>query len=324
MNLLDLLFENEDQEQDNSTGLRRTKNLALVTKETPIEQVEAALDNLNNYKDAGYGQYVTYQRNADPSINPAIQKAFGPGGGPNMKIPANRKEWNSADREWRIKKAKDIQTRTGLDATGWEDLSYDQLPKEATDWKVFYPQSSLDAMVPIILDITQKSNILNWVEEDGFVVFPRKENKIIPGDETLEKVLRTVMKNAGISDFSIVPKESKEETSSEPKAKEPEKTSIPSYNITNTPDGDTLTVGDAEDLKDELETKVSELKPGASDLKIKVVISKQNPENAILQIGGFKSNKERGAIQQKVQSITNKLFERKLRRAFQVRAGIIK
>jgi hypothetical protein len=210
MNLLDLLFENEDQEQDNSTGLRRTKNLALVTKETPIEQVEAALDNLNNYKDAGYGQYVTYQRNADPSINPAIQKAFGPGGGPNMKIPANRKEWNSADREWRIKKAKDIQTRTGLDATGWEDLSYDQLPKEATDWKVFYPQSSLDAMVPIILDITQKSNILNWVEEDGFVVFPRKENKIIPGDETLEKVLRTVMKNAGISDFSIVPKESKE------------------------------------------------------------------------------------------------------------------
>jgi hypothetical protein len=91
-----------------------------------------------------------------------------------------------------------------------------------------------------------------------------------------------------------------------------------------TPDGDVLSAGDAEDLKDDLETKIPELKPGASDLKVKVVISKQNPDNAIIQISGFKSGKERSAIQQKVQNITNRLFERKLKRALQVRAGIIK
>ena len=324
MRLLDFLFENEDQDQDNSKGLRRVKNVALFTKETPIEQVEAALEDLNNYKDAGYGQYVTYQRQADPSINPIIQKAFGPGGGPNMKTPANRKEWNSADTEWRLKKAKDVQSRTDLDITGWENLSFDELPKEATDWKLFYPQSSIEAMIPIILNITQKSDILKWVEEDGLIVFPRKDNKTVPNDETLEKVLRTVMKNAGISDFTIKPVEAKDETPSEPKTKEPTKTAIPSYNITNTPEGDSLNVGDAEDLKDDLESKVPELKPGTSDLKVKVVISKQNPDNAIIQISGFKSGKERSNIQQKVQNITNRLFERKLKRAFQVRAGIIK
>jgi hypothetical protein len=324
MKLMNILFEDDGQDQDNSKGLRRIKNIALFTKETPIEKVEDALGNLNNYKDAGYGQYVTYQRQADPSINPVIQKAFGPGGGPNMKIPANRKEWNAADKEWRLKKAKDIQSRTGLDIAGWEDLSYDELPKEATNWKVFYPQSSIEAMVPIILDITQKSDILKWVEEDGMVVFPRKDNKTIPNDDTLEKVLKTIMKNAGIEDFTIKPVEAKDETSSEPKTKEPEKVAIPSYNITSTPDGGPLSIEDAEDLKDDLEIKVSELKPGASDLKIKVVPSKQNPDNALIQISGFKSSKERSTIQQKVQNVINRLFEQKLKKAFQVRAGIIK
>jgi DNA polymerase III delta prime subunit len=120
-----------------------------------------------------------------------------------MKGPANQKEWNSATPEWRLKKAKDIQSRTGLDITGWEDLKFSQLPKEATDWKVFYPQSSIEAMIPIILDITQKSDIFDWIEEDGFIVFPRKDNKTIPNDETMEKVIRTVMKNAGIEDYTI-------------------------------------------------------------------------------------------------------------------------
>jgi hypothetical protein len=323
MKLTDILhnIRENDEEDGNSTGLRRVKNLAIVTQETPFEKVEAALEDLNNYKDAGYGQYVTYQRQADPTINPAIQKAFGPGGGPNMKIPANQKEWNSADKEWRIKKAKDIQSRTGLDITGWEDLSYNELPKEATNWKVFYPQSSIEAMVPIILDITQKSDILKWVEKDNLLVFPRKENKIVvPNDDTLEKILKTVMKNAGIEDYAIVPHEETEDISSEPKTKEPEKPAISSYNITSTPDGSALTVKDAEDLKDDIESGIPEL----ASLKVKVVPSKQNPENVILQISGFKSNSERSKIQQKVQNVINRLFESRFKRRLQVRAGIIK
>ena len=203
MNLRNILNEMSDDIGGNSKGTRRKNNIAISTTTTPLEQVEAALMNLNNYKDAGEGQFVTYQRNADPSINPIIQKAFGPGGGPNMKILANKKEWNSADREWRLKKAKDIQSRTGLDITGWEDINYDELPKEATDWRIFYPQSSIDAMVPIILGITQDANILHWEEEDGALVFPRKKNTIIPGDDTMEKILNTVLKNAGIEDATI-------------------------------------------------------------------------------------------------------------------------
>lgn len=203
MNLRNILSEMADEMDNNSKGLRRKNNIALSTTTTPLEQVEAALMDLNNYKDAGEGQFVTYQRNADPSINPLIQKAFGPGGGPNMKIPANKKEWNSADTAWRLKKAKDIQSRTGLDITGWEDMTYDELPKEATDWRVFYPQSSIEAMVPIILDITQDASILHWEEEDGALVFPRKKNTIIPGDDTMERILKTVLKNAGIEDATI-------------------------------------------------------------------------------------------------------------------------
>jgi hypothetical protein len=316
------LFENE--EEDNKKRIYTPQEYFIATKETPIEQVKDALDDLNNYKDAGYGQYVTYQRQVDPSINPIIQKAFGPGGGPNMKTPANRKEWNSANTEWRLKKAKDIQSRTGLDITGWEDLSYDQLPKEATDWKVFYPQSSIEAMIPIILDITQKSDILKWVEKDGLITFPKSDNKTVPNDETLEKVLKTVMKNAGIKDFIISKRDADTEKKPKSKEKEKEVPSISSYNILKNSNGSILTVEDAEDLKDDLESKISELKPEQSDLKIKVIPSKQDPNNAILQISGFKSNKERGSIQQKVQDYLNNLSERKLKRNFQVRAGIIK
>jgi hypothetical protein len=320
MKLLDFLFENEEQDQDNSSGLRRIKNLALFTKETPIEKVEDALENLANY-----GQYKSYQQNVDVNVQQEKAKFFGPTGGPNVKVAKAKQDWNSSDEKWRKLKAQDIGSRTNLDITGWENLSFDELPKEARKYNVFYPVSTKDTLDKLIASLSGKAEILTWIEEDGLLVFPRKMNKNVPGDDTLEKVLRTVMDNAGISDYIITKKEETDtEEPSSVKVKEPEKISIPSYNITSTPDGETLTVGDAEDLKDELEAKIPELKPGTSDLKVKVVVSKQNPENAILQIGGFRSNKERSAIQQKVQNITNRLFERKLKRALQVRAGIIK
>lgn len=320
MKLRDILREIEDQEGDGMKTKYIPKNIVISTKETPIEQVGAALDDLNNYKDAGYGQYITYQRQADPSINPIIQKAFGPSGGPNVKIPANQKEWNSATPEWRLKKAKDIQSRTGLDITGWEDLKFSQLPKEATNWKVFYPQSSIEAMVPIILDITQKSDIFNWFEENGLIVLPKKDNKTIPNDETTEKVIRTVMKNAGIEDYIISKREAQDEPTFGKTETKPEVISIPPYTITSTPDGTQLTLEDAEDLKDDIESKISEL----ADLKVSVIPSKQNPENALLKISGFKSNKERSVIQQKINNAMNNLFENRLKHTLQVRAGIIK
>jgi len=319
MRLTDILHEIEDQDQDNSTGLRRIKNIALSTKETPIEKVEAALENLANY-----GQYKSYQQNTDVNIQQEKTKFFGPAGGPNVKVAKAKQDWNSSDEKWRKFKAQDIGSRTGMDITGWENLSFDELPKEARKYNIFYPISTKDALDKLITSLSGKATILNWVEEDELLVFPRKSNKNIPGDDTLEKILRTVMDNAGINDYVITKKEAidiEEPTSAK---KEPEKASIPSYNITSTPDGNPLSIGDAEDLKDDLESKISELDPKASDLKIKIIPSKQNPENAIIQVLGFKSNKERSSIQQKIQNVTNRLFERKLRRSLQIRAGIIK
>ena len=175
-------------------------------------------------------------------------------------------------------------------------------------------------MIPIILDITQKSDIFDWIEEDGFIVFPRKDNKTIPNDETMEKVIRTVMKNAGIEDYTITKREAQDKPTPGKEKEKPENVSIPPYNITSTPDGTQLTLEDAEDLKDDIESKISEL----AGLKVSVIPSKQNPENALLKISGFKSNKERSVVQQKVNNAMNNLFESILKRALQVRAGIIK
>jgi len=319
MKLMDFLFENEEQDQDNSKGLRRVKNIALFTKETPMKQVEAALEDLSNY-----GQYKSYQQNVDTNIQQEKAKFFGPSGGPNVKVAKAKKDWNSSDEKWRKTKAKDIQSRTDLDITGWENLEFDELPKEARKYNIFYPIATKAALDNLITSLAGKAEILTWVEEDGLLVFPRKDNKNVPGDETLEKVLRTVMDNAGIEDFIITKKEATDDEESSPEKIEPEKPSIPAYNITSTPDGTTLTVEDAEDLKDDLESKVSELNPKTSEIKIRVIPSQQNPDNAILKISGFKSNKERSAIQQKIQNVINRLFESKLKRIFQVRAGIIK
>jgi len=319
MKLLDFLFENEEQDQDNSSGLRRIKNIALFTKETPIEQVETALENLSNY-----GQYKSYQQNVDVNIQQEKAKFFGPTGGPNVKVAKAKQDWNNSDDKWRKLKAQDIGSRTDLDITGWEDLSFDELPKEARRYNIFYPISTKDTLDKLIASLSGKAEILTWVEEDGLLVFPRKMNKNIPGDDTLEKVLRTVMDNAGISDYVITKKEEIDTEEPSSTKTEPEKPSIPSYNLTTTPDGSNLTIDDAEELQDELEYKVPELDPKSSTLKIKIIPSKQNPDNAILQISGFKSNKERSNIQQKIQNAINKLFENKLKRTFQVRAGIIK
>jgi hypothetical protein len=160
----------------------------------------------------------------------------------------------------------------------------------------------------------------NWFEENGLIVFPKKDNKTIPNDETTEKVIRTVMKNAGIEDYIISKREAQDEPTFGKTETKPEVISIPPYTITSTPDGTQLTLEDAEDLKDDIESKISEL----ADLKISVIPSKQNPENALLKISGFKSNKERSVIQQKVNNAMNNLFENRLKRTLQVRAGIIK
>jgi len=312
MRLLDFLFENE--EEDNRKRTYTPQEYFITTKETPIDNVEDALEDLNNY-----GEYKSYQQNVDVNVQQAKEFLAGPPGAPPVKKAKAKVLWNSSNDVWRNAKLKDIKNRVpSIDTSELIDLSYDALPQEVKDsfYNLRYTKTDLD---DLITSLTSVASILSWDKQDNLLVFPREKNKNIPGDDTLEKILRTIMKSAGIKDFIINKQDA--EIEKKPKTKEKE---ISSYNILKNVDGSILTVEDAKDLKDDLESKISELKPDQSDLKIKVVPSKQDPNNAILQISGFKSNKERGSIQQKVQDYLNRLLERKLKRNFQVKAGIIK
>lgn len=312
MRLLDFLFENE--EEDNRKRTYTPQEYFITTKETPIDNVEDALEDLNNY-----GEYKSYQQNVDVNIQQAKEFLAGPPGAPPVKKAKAKVLWNSSNDVWRNAKLKDIKNRVpSINTSELIDLSYDALPQEVKDsfYNLRYTKTDLD---DLITSLTSVASILSWDKRDDLLVFPKEKNKNIPGDDTLEKILRTIMKSAGIKDFIINKQDA--EIEKKPKTKEKE---ISSYNILKNVDGSILTVEDAKDLKDDLESKISELKPDQSDLKIKVVPSKQDPNNAILQISGFKSNKERGSIQQKVQDYLNRLLERKLKRNFQVKAGIIK
>ena len=315
MKLMNFLFENE--EEDNRKRSYTPQEYFLVTQETPIEQVEDALEDLNNY-----GEYKSYQQNVDVNVQQAKEFLAGPPGAPPVKKAKAKTLWNGSNNIWREAKLEDIKNRIpSIDTTGLIDLSYDELPQEIKDsfYNVRFTKNDLDNL---ITSLTSKASILTWKEQNNLLVFPRKSNENIPGDDTLEKILITVMKSAKIKDF-IIDKQSAD-IEKKPKAKEKETPSIESYKILKASDGSILNINDAEDLKDDLESDISDLNPETSDLKIKVIPSKQDPNNAILQISGFKSNKERGTIQQKVQDYMNRLSERKLKKSFQVRAGIIK
>jgi hypothetical protein len=315
MKLMNFLFENE--EEDNRKRSYTPQEYFIATKETPIEQVEDALEDLNNY-----GEYKSYQQSVDVNVQQAKEFLAGPPGAPPVKKAKAKTLWNGSNDVWREAKLKDIKNRIpSIDTTGLIDLSYDELPQEIKDsfYNVRYTKDDLDNL---ITSLTSKASILTWKEQNNLLVFPRKSNENIPGDDTLEKILRTVMKNAKIKDF-IIDKQNAD-IEKKPKTKEKETPSIESYKILKASDGSILNINDAEDLKDDLESDILDLNPETSDLKIKVIPSKQDPNNAILQISGFKSNKERGTIQQKVQDYMNRLSERKLKKSFQVKAGIIK
>ena len=201
MKLLDILFENDDQDQGGVKGLRFSRNVVLQTTDTPLSKVENALEDLNNY-----GEYKSNQQNINVNIQQEKVKFFGPPGAPPTKIAKAKKDWNEADVKWKKIKAKEIQSRTGIDTTGWEELSFGELPfpegtkKDVVFYNTRYNKQDLD---DLITSLTSKADILHWVKEDDMLVFPREANKNVPNDVTLEKILKTVMANAGITDYKI-------------------------------------------------------------------------------------------------------------------------
>ena len=204
----------EMSEEDTSQSARNTTNLVLITKITPMSEVEEALNDLDNY-----GQYASYAQVNNADIKKIKDAWFGPTGGPNVKIAAAKKTWNSADKDWKKLKIEDIKKRMpGIDATGWEEFSYDELPKEVRNWKVFFATSTKDAIDDIVKKMTSNVRILDWYEDNGMLVFPRESNENIPSDVTLEKIIKTVMKNAGITDARVNKKQDDGEGNSTLKA----------------------------------------------------------------------------------------------------------
>lgn len=310
MRSLNFLFEDEDQDQNNSKGLRRSKEVILSTKNTPIEQVEDALLDLSNY-----GQYVPYQLKVNPSLKPKIAKILGPSGSPQVKVKSNEVEWDSSNRDWKLAKAKDIQDRTGMDIEGWEDLRYRQLPKEARNPNVFYAPSTADGIVKATVQASPKSSILRWENYDDILVFFKKTNPVVPGDETLEKILQTVMTNAGIEDYVI--KKDDPESLGQAKGKGKENIKIDPIDLPPLEDFQ------ADLFEFEIEYLVTKKGLNYSHLKISPLKSKQT-NKVILSISGFKNKNEREKTEAAINKIKTELLESDLKQQFQRRAGIIK
>jgi hypothetical protein len=196
MKLFDILHEMDDQGGTNSP--LESREVVLRTKTTPLSDVEDALNDLNNY-----GEYKSYKQNVSSDIRKIKDAYFGPSGmGPKAKNKVTREIWDQADTAWRRFKLKDIKSRhPELDITGLEDMNFEALPAEIRDPRVYfispYTKDKLDAL---ITTLAGSADILNWYEDNGRLVFPRDRNENIPGDVAMVNIIKTVMKNAGITD----------------------------------------------------------------------------------------------------------------------------
>lgn len=199
MKLTDMLFEMDDQ--NGSSASREAREVVLRTKTTPLADVEDALNDLDNY-----GEYKSYKQNTSLDVKKIKDAYFGPSGmGPNAKAKVTRTIWNEADTSWRKFKLEDIKSRhPELDITGLEDVRFEELPKEVSDPRVYfispYTKDKLDAL---IASLAGSADILNWYEDNNALIFPRDRNENIPGDVTIVNIIKTVMKNAGITDIRV-------------------------------------------------------------------------------------------------------------------------
>jgi len=205
MKLTDILRQiNEEEEEDNKgQEFNIPKNMTLRSTSIPIAKLEDYLNDSSNY-----GMYSRNIQNAGSDalktkIKQEQEKVFGPKGmsrGPNMKLKAAKQNWAKNDLEWKKSKAKEISSRLPeLDSNGWEELKFDELPRQAKD--LFYDISTGPKLDALIKKVTSKfstqENPLNWEEEDGRLVFPPDAN---PKFDVIKKTVDTVMKNAGISE----------------------------------------------------------------------------------------------------------------------------
>jgi hypothetical protein len=200
MKLTDILREIED-EQGGSNLPRESREVVLIPKTTPISDIEDALNNLDNY-----GKYISYAQNTNVDVKKIKDAYFGPSGmGPKAKNKVTREIWDAADASWRKLKLEDIKSRhPEIDITGLESSRFEELPIEVRDPRVYFISPyTKDKLDDLIKSLSKSSNILSYYEDKGKLIFPRENNENIPGDETMVKIIKTVMNNAGITDIKI-------------------------------------------------------------------------------------------------------------------------
>jgi hypothetical protein len=322
MRLTNILREIEDVGDNNGRGVRVPHNMVLIPVNASLQDLENALNDDSNYE--------TYSRNVQNVGSAALQskiesekaKIFGPTGNslkdrtPNAKVKKAKELWDAADSKWRKDKAKDIKSRfPEFDITGWGELEFDQLPKEAKKYNVFWDfitGPKLDALISRVKsEFSTSEKPLNWEEENGELIFPPDFN---PENNQIEKIITTVMKNAGITgkkQYIIKSKPIKDFQSKTPD-KTPAKTDQEIKPIEFRDVEDYV----ADDIKDEIESKHPNLTVS--------ILSSEDSSMVIVRIKGFTSNQERTKIQGEASKILSDLSEGLMKRMFQVRAGIIK
>jgi hypothetical protein len=196
MKLLDIL--NEIDDQSGSSDYKEAREIVLRPKTTPLSYVEDALNDIRNY-----GKYASNKQNTSSDVVKIKNAYFGPSGmGPKAKNKVTREIWDAADAAWRKFKLEDIKSRhPEVDITGLENLSFNELPEEIRDPRVYfispYTKDKLDAL---IASMAGNADILYWYEDNGALVFPKDKNENMAGGNAVMNIIKTVMDNAGITD----------------------------------------------------------------------------------------------------------------------------
>ncbi len=308
MKFRDILREIEDEDGD---GMKRTYlQYDLAIQPTDLQAAVDALKDKNNYG--------IYSKNLSDRSN--IKKIFGPVN-PNQREGVARKMWMALDPMGRRAKIKDIITRH----PNWDsvkakleiednDEAIDELAyltfDQAKTTGIFGPKSNLYYPPKTGENMKNLGGTMiegtHYVVDGDKIIFPQK-NSPFNSKAYLEKVLTTIMDNANIG-FEIVNVEKTDST--KPSDASPEVKTLKPIEFK---DVDNYV---AEDIKDALSKKYP-------NLSISIFTSEES-DLTVLRIKGFKNNSERAAVQSEASKMLTDLMEIKLKRAFQVRAGIIK
>ena len=199
MKLFDIIREMEGEE-DGMKGLGRN-SYDLIIQPTDIQAATDALNNIDNY-----GTYAQSMRSPE-----AIKKVFGPPN-PNEKLAAALKQWRASDKDEKKSKIIDISKRHpeafNKAKEEWESAGGEgdfiehlitanlQLPKTLLGPKGtnYFPSKTPDNLKKYSGKMEEG---VHYIINGDEITFPQKDSPYAT-KTYLEKVVKTIMNNAGI------------------------------------------------------------------------------------------------------------------------------